>query len=1115
MRASRDHLLGLIQLARVTQPDERRALWRQSMATLAAAIEVQHALPLEGLDPEALAESVKSALETKLIDDVGFLSAPAANAALYELAAALPMGTERRELGRIVLKNLHEGDAHTFVALATQIALGSRRALSGAPIRARVALALDLPFGVDTRSDALALALISRRDMEREWLSAPSTGALPSRRLAARLLERAAREAGRRSAQGDDSGLRVFQTESIVAAWSRLLSDRESLVWRHVASARGLLSSAIGSYADEIERDLDPKLSPTEWRRAAASMGARLALEPLEAHARIVTLLRSELVANDRGVAAAVVLGLPRAAEVEPETVEDLLPELVRRGGLVSAEALVTLRREQEVPDFGHLAADLAQRQLEESLKSSPPDDDGKAALIEAIIAELDPETETGSLPARLHRAVLTFAETGAEDAYRAALEVLEAARGTLAMLLLSKGTDATARRHRFRALHEIDIALLEKSTVADLLALGKKEGANALSELLDSLDDWIVARESEPLGPETELAHPTLHLHRLRTLLHLVDQGAESEERAAAIRPRRMRNARVLLGRVERDAASPLRRVIGAAAARACDALLREDLCAASDILLLVAHFSPGHRAIDTFAEATMVPEVEAILRAYLGLYSAAVEGSGGPRERACLDALIGLANSLPFASSPRVEALRTSLLLLVRSLESIASATSLRAVSEGPDGTSLAPLENAVHSLALLGIGARRRLGVSGPFEPPTAGASIRLLDFSIERALKGSRDALADAIEGTREPLAAELSPFVALAVGAVLDRVRDLPIDAPRKTRTSFHSLARSDVPLPAWLPPTRVVGGFYVLRSLGTGAVGSVFVARRVESKNDANAERFALKVPEYDGSAARTLSEEEFLQLFREEAGALLALPAHQNLAKFVTFDAGARPKPILAMELVEGPSLERALQMNDLDMPRAFDILEGIADGLLAMHAAGLAHLDVKPSNVILRDPDGRGGPTDPGEPVLVDFGLAGRHLRPGCGTGEYGAPEVWGAFRHEETSALAADVYSFGCVIYEVLTGLTLFNGASELALISAHITHDGGPNAIDELEGGAPGASALAALLHQALRHHPNDRVSIAELRVGLTELRHLLGDRPWPLRMPAATRQAAGA
>ena len=90
-----------------------------------------------------------------------------------------------------------------------------------------------------------------------------------------------------------------------------------------------------------------------------------------------------------------------------------------------------------------------------------------------------------------------------------------------------------------------------------------------------------------------------------------------------------------------------------------------------------------------------------------------------------------------------------------------------------------------------------------------------------------------------------------------------------------------------------------------MRTVGTGAVGSVFVARRVEERQDESAPLFALKVPDYSAAAARTLSEDEFLRLFREEAGALLALPEHPNIARFVTFDAGATPKPILVMELV------------------------------------------------------------------------------------------------------------------------------------------------------------------------------------------------------------------
>src|SRR5690606_23115144 len=129
----------------------------------------------------------------------------------------------------------------------------------------------------------------------------------------------------------------------------------------------------------------------------------------------------------------------------------------------------------------------------------------------------------------------------------------------------------------------------------------------------------------------------------------------------------------------------------------------------------------------------------------------------------------------------------------------------------------------------------------------------------------------------------------------------------------------------------WLPPSRTLGGFYVLRTLGTGAVGSVFVARRVEEKKDEDAPRFALKVPEYTGAAARTLSEEEFMCLFREEAGALLSIPNHPNLATLVTFDAGARPKPILVMELVEGPTLERVVETGSLDVARTFALLDGI----------------------------------------------------------------------------------------------------------------------------------------------------------------------------------------
>src|SRR5690606_2739104 len=128
-------------------------------------------------------------------------------------------------------------------------------------------------------------------------------------------------------------------------------------------------------------------------------------------------------------------------------------------------------------------------------------------------------------------------------------------------------------------------------------------------------------------------------------------------------------------------------------------------------------------------------------------------------------------------------------------------------------------------------------------------------------------------------------------IAEAIISVLRRIEHLPLDAPRRPRPSFAPAPPKEAPLPPWLPPNRLLGGFYVVRSLGGGAVGSVFVARRAEQRNAPGAPRFALKVPEYDGAAARALSEAEFLDVFRREAGALLAVPSDPHLAHFVTFD--------------------------------------------------------------------------------------------------------------------------------------------------------------------------------------------------------------------------------
>jgi serine/threonine protein kinase len=154
-----------------------------------------------------------------------------------------------------------------------------------------------------------------------------------------------------------------------------------------------------------------------------------------------------------------------------------------------------------------------------------------------------------------------------------------------------------------------------------------------------------------------------------------------------------------------------------------------------------------------------------------------------------------------------------------------------------------------------------------------------------------------------------------------------------------------------------------------------------------------------------------------------------------------------------------------------------------------------GVAHLDIKPTNVVMRQ--GK-------EPVLVDFGLAGRHLRLGCGTGPYGSPEIWSlsAEQAERVSPTPADVYAAACLTYETLTTQPLFDQESEVNLIAAHMGHDGWPTPLRSWYQQKELAT-LAQLVGQGLRRDPRDRIDIARFRRYLAELAPKLAELPWPL------------
>jgi hypothetical protein len=1099
MRTEREYLEGLAQLHLAGAPEVRRGLWRQSMAALAAEAAEQRPVPLEGLDPHSVLESVRAAIAHGLIEDLDFLDASHGAAALYELAAVLPMSEERRMLGRRVAQQLHQGAAATFVVLATQLAIGSRRGLSGPGVRARVALALDLPIGSGVRVDPLALALISRRELEREWLTIPSQGALPSRRLAARLLERAAREAARRASLGNQTALAVFERPSIKRSTLRLLADREPLVWRHVAAARGLLSAYVPAIADALREGLDPRLSPTEWRRAVAGLAASLALDPDGARLRLDALLDGPLVEEDPGLPGAAILGLPRAAEMEPEAAEELLEARGVGGGLGAVEAFLDLRREVG-PSFAPEAARRARERLRESMGS---DDDGRASLALALDRELGGSAPVG-LRARLQQTLLAFAKEDARAAFDAAHGVLDLTRRSVEHLEACDHATREGRMEAARTLRELDWALLETSTLRDLLTLGARSDDSGATDPVDALVlrliGWILAQEDAVSG--APIAHPTLRLRRLKTLLHAVDADCGTTH-ADAFRLLRLRCFGHLLRRVRDEAPSRLTRILTAATARAIDAMLREEVGELSDVLIVTATHIHRIDALRTIAEASMVPEVEELFRAYAALVERSQQDARttGTRARATLDALHRVLEALPAATSPRVDALHAHLTAYSRAIEGVVAARTLHALTQEDEGkTPIGRLERAAGQLSRLVRGARRRLGdppeVAGEVRP-----ALRALDIAVERAFRGDHAELGEALVAAIDALRGELPAHMAeVAATALLRAVRRpaeaSPEDRPRESVLPARAKA---APLPPWLPPSRVLGGFYVLRALGSGGVGTVFVACRAEERQREDAPRFALKVPEYGGSAARTLSQVEFLQLFREEAGALLAIPQHPNLARLVTFDAGARPKPILVMELVEGPTLERTVETGALSTPAAFRVLDGMAQGLQAMHRVGVGHLDLKPSNVILRP----GQQDGQGVPVLVDFGLAGRKLRAGCATVNYGAPEIWGLCpKGHEPRPMAADVYAFACLAFETLTGRELIHGRTEVAIITSHLNHDGDHDSLKWLAH-EPSLRPIAEVLRLGMRQDPRERVGIAELQEGLQEAAEGLLDRPWPL------------
>jgi len=1125
--------------------DERRVLFRQAMAALSRAIVDDGPGLLEGLSPEAVGAGVRAALADGLLDDLDWLAPPAAGRALYLLAAALPPGVEQRDLGRRVLSRLYSGNAETFLGMATVMAISGGKGLSASGTLARVSLVTELPLMQGLADGPLALALVSRREFAREWIVAPSTRSLPARRLAARLLERAAREAAKRASQGDAHALRVFRGDAIQAAFARLLADRESLVWRHVAVARGLVAPWLPEPRRELEGALSPDLSPTEWRRGATSIAAYGAVRPDDAERLAVRVFKGELVSKDPGVAGAFVWGLPRVAEAEPDAASLLLGLVLRSAPEEVAESVLWLKDELGPSHFFEGAA----KKVLAALPTTPVDDDG---LREELRRDLeDPARDREPLRKELARALSAFAQDSAQAAHSRGMALLESTKHVVAALDAIPESRAEGskkgdqRKATLAILRDLDVSLFERNVLRDLLRLDTSQekvmaGEAALEALRDHVAGFMLAQQFPDAAPGVpRVPEPAvgLGLVRVRSLLHLVDGDTtmvtEDPAQSARQKLRWQNTVTSVLASVDLDATSKLRRALLATLARALDALVRTEQLDVADAFLCVAErlsLEDDFRALSeasmnpdqrhtlgeyaTFLAEGEKPKVSKTLNLNVGPYDSLfpppaedtglhLVGFGAPVVRAAEDPRVAklgrFADEVFSEGSARGEALRNALVRLHAVLAVLSRAKSLRGMGAGvqSDAEVVQNLESTVVALAQIVKGARARLQVPGQparKESRFVSGSVRLLSVVVGRVLSGAEPRIApETLAASLEELTRGLPRAIGELVLKTAGRLADLPVD-PVPEDEAPPSIAKPEQ-LPSWLPARRVLGAFYVLRQLGVGGAGSVFVVHRLEDRHEPNAERFALKVPDYDASAARSLSEAEFMDMFRSEATALVALPPHPNLARFVTFDLAARPKPILVMELVEGLTLELAVQSLALDMPRVLRAMRDLLTGLTVMHEAGLGHLDVKPSNVVLR-----GGEVA----VLVDFGLSGRKLRPGCASGPYGAPEVW-VPKDPSASPLPADVYAYGCLVFEVLTNDLLFDAEEEVALVSSHLVHDGGPPKLARLAK-APGMAPLADLVRQCLRRDPSKRITVPALAKALDALAPSLEARAWPVELP---------
>jgi WD40 repeat protein len=295
--------------------------------------------------------------------------------------------------------------------------------------------------------------------------------------------------------------------------------------------------------------------------------------------------------------------------------------------------------------------------------------------------------------------------------------------------------------------------------------------------------------------------------------------------------------------------------------------------------------------------------------------------------------------------------------------------------------------------------------------------------LFDQAVELAPE-LRSAFLDAACSQDATLRAELEDLLACDAGTSLDieavDVLRSPLVRPPREPDTWPGPPSADA------SPARI-GGYAILRKLGEGGMGLVYLAEQTDPPRTV-----ALKLlATHDRLASAQ-------RRFRIEAEATARLQ-HPHIVEI--FEVGEHNgRPFLALEYLDGGSLDERLKKGTMDLNEAAGLIQTLARAIHFAHCQGFIHRDLKPGNILF----GRDGIAK-----IADFGLAlvaGRsadltHSKQLLGTPSYMAPEQ--AQGNRLRVGPATDVYALGVILYECLTGRRPFPGEAPLEVLHALLT------------------------------------------------------------------------